>query len=445
MPISIHSYNSKQSDTPQNLNLTSVDSGTTDLLDKRMESWRTLTKSLSVYFTEVMASEEKIHKTIRKAAESLSLITEPKESIKQFGLPEENGVNMIISTLLKDDQKRALSHADVGTYISSTVLAELKKLKSEVKSVQKEMLSDHSSLNMRFAKARENSKNCYKKLSTTVSETVEVELLEADDPWIIHQRFLRHLQVDIQEDNMYQTKVRASVNKMITFETSIVRRIKSTVQGYIEWRTRKLDHGKEELGIAMSAIEKVKDDQEWLGFIGRQDNPMLVASASNESITETSLDSIEYPLKGHPYLTSHREGRVSRKTGIRPFKSWKEAHMVVTATGYLYLFPDENLLAHSAPDFSLHLTHCHVSTCKDDREFRISGKKMDSMFSSEKDHLFKAATSDECNKWIEVIQTWVSSKSPAKSTSTIATEPEEDDIPAKASADNKGDGPPSET
>ncbi|KAI0243543.1 hypothetical protein L0F63_005267 [Massospora cicadina] len=368
------------------LDLTSVSSGTTDLLDRRMAAWHSLCKTLVGYLKEVAACEELISKRINKLTESLTVIEEPSEGKQQFRSSEDNGVNRIISAVLQGDHARAQSHADAGSYITSTSLLSLRKLKSDIKRVLKDLHSEHNSLNMRFAKARENSKTCYRKLAVAVSETIDLSRLEGDDPWIIHHAFQRQLQKDIHEDNVYRTKVRASVGTICEFEATVMERIKAVLNDYIDWRTNQVGLERDELAIIKGCSAR----------------SLMIRSGVGSSLGKPTRSSLR-PRARNPWL----------KPRLAPSNTHsREAHMVVTATGFLYLFPDGSILDQKSPDFSLNLRHCHLHSLKGDLEFDVSGKQLDSLFSSERRHHFRAKSAEDRARWVGAIRKWAVDSSP---------------------------------
>ncbi|KAI9292986.1 PH-domain-containing protein [Neoconidiobolus thromboides FSU 785] len=375
--------------------LKATSSESTDILEKRLESWRTVVKDLINYFDEISDTELSTSKGLEKSS---TYIDVPFKEAHFFGDDSKPGVQNLLAQIRNHSHQQSLYYRNSSENITNVTIKDLKQLRDDIKYRIKEVKSDYNSLNSKLARTRDNSISHFKSLSRATTDREDATSPD-NDPWLVNHSFQRQLHKDVNEENNYNRTIENSIKSLENFEESIVSRIKQIIDQYYTDKSKGNLSFDQQAEVIRQLSNSFDNGTEWRAFGERNPDIVPVAPAKVRTVED-----LQQPFKESGLLETIRTGVLERKSGIGMFKSWKEYFFVLTGSGFLHAFSSSDYHNQKEPDFSIPLRKATLTPHLEDKKdspyaFEVTDQSSGGVFSSEKTYLLRANNQSDLDAW----------------------------------------------
>lgn len=237
--------------TTSNSLLIATSSESINIVEKRNFAWKGLIRDLGSYFEELANVYTGVSKGLEKA---VCVIESPDKDPGLLLDSSKLGVLKLVGSMRDASAQLAESYRKCAQdALDKSEL--LRQLREEIKQRNKNMKSDHASLNSKLSKALETSPSFH------------ISALDPEvDPWLNSISIQRQLHQVINDENNCNKSISLSFNSLAGFDASILKRIKSIVSGHLSERNDGLDNSFKTLENIKKLFENIPDDIEWKGF-----------------------------------------------------------------------------------------------------------------------------------------------------------------------------------
>ncbi|KAI0236372.1 hypothetical protein L0F63_003478 [Massospora cicadina] len=385
----------KEANTVSLIKATSDDS--IHLIEKRMDHWRDVVRDLLLFFEENVSIESSTGKGLEKAAGCLP--HQPKESLM---IEEEQlGVMHLVKAMRDHSTLLSHHHHETSQSLTAETLHELKLLRDAIKEKAKSIKKEYSGLNSKLTKSYDASINSNKEVAQALSEFRGENPDPSKDPWLVNREMLHKRHQSVNEENNIARSVELSMKSYESFESGVVQRIKLILDRHYTRVEQAANTGSRHASHLKKLIGGLADDAEWTSFQNK--HPDVLTTHIKDPRSTDSEKSIE-----HAVLEAAKEGHVSRRSGVGPFKSWKNCFAVITNSGFLHGFQSSDHAL--SPEFSIPLAHARVEPHHMDKEspytFEVMDYSQGGVFSSEKTYTLRAESQKDFDEWIHALLVW---------------------------------------
>lgn len=313
-----------------------------------------------------------------------------------------SSMNTILSNYISKEFVKVYAASEEN--LNASVLPILRRLLKEIKSKAKQLKVDKSKGENLVKKARlatEQHIILLAKTTRSYDASTGKKIEQPYDPYLVRQG------VDIRlVDQAMKEKVDRQENEEIQksflwFEMHILQSVQSVLAKLFQFMGSQFDHQHAMYGDILGTAQLIHPDLEWFSFVERKN----AALRNSEALRRSSVYST-FPNKDHRATKPIMEGDlVYQPRGIP-----KLGHCVVTRAGYLHYFDSkDDPTQQSIPEISLYLADCSINSV-DNANFRVQGvnvskRNLVNPFHTTTQHIFRAQSFDEAEKWLSAIDT----------------------------------------
>ncbi|RAK85376.1 PH domain protein [Aspergillus costaricaensis CBS 115574] len=394
---------------------------TTNLLLERLRAW----KHMCGYLEEYVSATAKVSKSQSKDFEKvLKTVNEPLRESHHFS-QSAGGVSSWFENIRANTQGMVNLYLDSERNLKGSVLPTLERLHKEIKAKSKELQNGAAKGAKSVDKARGVTQKHIELLAqhtATLDAASHNKIDTAHDPYILRRGVTHRLNKQVIEENNNRQDLIAVQNNFQQFEAHVLQTVQGAMEQFVVYMGGQLDRHRAMYTDILSSAQKVPPDFEWVNFMTRNDHILV-----NPDAPPRSLSNITFPNQEHRATKPLIEGTLERKSRAM-LKGYSSGFYVVTPARYLHEFKDnDDLRRDPAPELSLYLPDCIIGAI-DGSKFSVKGKdvssgKVGNAFHTNTELSFKAANSNEAEKWWTVIKDATRAPTFASSTTTSPTSP----------------------
>lgn len=310
--------------------------------------------------------------------------------------------------------------------IKTSVLTVLDRLHKEIKAKAKEFASGTS----KGAKEVERARNATQKhiellgqhTATFESAGGRSRLTATDDPYVVKRGVLHRLHRQVMEENGHRNDLIGVQNSFRDFEAHVIRVVQQAIESFTQLAGGQGDKQRALYADMLGAAQRVPHDLEWSAFVERSRDRLV-----DPNEPPRSVDAITFPNMDHAGARPLVEGSLERKSRNKLSWGHQTGYYVVTPSGYLHEFKDNDDSRHDPkPELSVHLPGALVGGPSGDK-FTVKGKDtsktISSKLSGSSELSFKAHSAADAERWYKVIKDLASASGAASPTSPVAESP----------------------
>ncbi|GKZ27366.1 hypothetical protein AbraIFM66951_011197 [Aspergillus brasiliensis] len=394
---------------------------TTNLLLERLRAW----KHMCGYLEEYVSATAKVSKSQSKDFEKvLKTVSEPLRESHHFS-QSAGGVASWFENIRANTQGMVNLYLDSEKNLKGSVLPTLERLHKEIKAKSKELQNGAAKGAKAVDKARGVTQKHIELLAqhtATLDAASHNKIDTAHDPYILRRGVTHRLNKQVIEENNNRQDLIAVQNNFQQFEAHVLQTVQGAMEQFVIYMGGQLDRHRAMYTDILSSAQKVPPEFEWVNFMTRNDHILV-----NPDAPPRSLSNITFPNQEHRATKPLIEGTLERKSRAM-LKGYSSGFYVVTPARYLHEFKDnDDLRRDPAPELSLYLPDCIIGAI-DGSKFSVKGKdvssgKVGNAFHTNTELSFKAANSNEAEKWWTVIKDATRAPTFSSSTTTSPTSP----------------------
>ncbi|RAK97705.1 PH domain protein [Aspergillus ibericus CBS 121593] len=375
---------------------------TTNLLLERLRAW----KHMCGYLEEYVSATAKVSKSQAKDFEKvLKTVSDPLREGHHFS-QTAGGVAGWFENIRANTQGMVNLYLDSEKNLKGSVLPPLERLHKEIKAKSKELQNGAAKGAKAVDKARGVTQKHIELLAqntATLDAASHNKIDTAHDPYILRRGVTHRLNKQIIEENNNRQDLIAVQNNFQQFEAHVLQTVQGAMEQFVTYMGGQLDRHRAMYTDMLATGQRVPPDFEWVNFMTRNDHILV-----NPDAPPRALANITFPNQDHRATKPVIEGTLERKSRAM-LKGYSSGFYVVTAARYLHEFKDnDDLRRDPAPELSLYLPDCVIGAI-DGSKFSVKGKdvsggKVGNAFHTNTELSFKAANSNEAEKWWTAIK-----------------------------------------
>ncbi|PWY78328.1 PH domain protein, partial [Aspergillus heteromorphus CBS 117.55] len=375
---------------------------TTNLLLERLRAW----KHMCGYLEDYVSVTAKVSKSQAKDFEKvLKTVSDPLREGHHFS-QSAGGVAGWFENIRANTQGMVNLYTDSEKNLKGSVLPPLERLHKEIKAKSKELQNGAAKGAKAVEKARGVTQKHIELLAqhtATLDAASHNKLETSHDPYVLRRGVVHRLNKQVIEENNNRQDLIVVQNNFQQFEAHVLQTVQAAMEQFVTYMGGQLDRHRAMYTDMLSVGQRVPPEFEWVNFMTRNDSVLV-----NPDAPPRSLANITFPNQDHRYTQPLIEGTLERKSRAM-LKGYSPGHYVVTHARYLHEFKDtDDLRRDPTPELSLFLPDCIIGAM-DGSKFSVKGKdvsggKVGNAFHTNTELNFKAANSNEAEKWWTVIK-----------------------------------------
>ncbi|PYH91055.1 PH domain protein [Aspergillus ellipticus CBS 707.79] len=403
---------------------------TTNLLLERLRAW----KHMCGYLEDYVSATAKVSKSQAKDFEKvLKTVADPLREPHHFS-QSAGGVAGWFENIRANTQGMVNLYSDSEKNLKGSVLPPLERLHKEIKAKSKELQNGAAKGAKAVDKARGVTQKHIELLAqhtATLDAASHNKLETSHDPYIVRRGVIYRLNKQVIEENNNRQDLIAVQNNFQQFEAHVLQTVQVVMEQFVTYMGGQLDRHRTMYTDILSTGQRVPPEFEWVNFMTRYDNVLV-----NPDAPPRSLANITFPNQDHRATQPLIEGNLERKSRAM-LKGYSPGHYVVSPARYLHEFKDtDDLRRDPTPELSLYLPDCIIGAI-DGSKFSVKGKdvssgKVGNAFHTNTELSFKAANSNEAEKWWTIIKD--ATRAPLHTASTTVSTTTSPVSPAAAEA-----------
>ncbi|KXN67196.1 hypothetical protein CONCODRAFT_10794 [Conidiobolus coronatus NRRL 28638] len=368
----------------------------TQTFEKRLLAWKHVVKEYIQHFEEVASAEESFAKGLTKTH---STLTVPFKEHHMFIPESEPGIQQLTLYFKEYHNQLANNYSKTAKSITNETIKDLNTLKNDIKRKHKEVEAEYEKINKGLVRSHSHTKDSMNTLSRAMAPVTSESSTTREDPWIANHGLKRQLSKHVDRQNSYIKSMQSSIHTLNAFEESIVSTLKHIIKTYFVWKNESMTELAQFSTKIDNAVATIPDKSEWTAFTEK--NPNLISSEN----AVATINDINYPERDNPILEAMKSGPIQHKSGMGPFKKFKDHYSYLTPAGFLHVFPSADLTLHEEPDYSVDLTESTLGPLPKvgATGFFITQKQTGKLFKSDTDYEFNFNTHEEAVEWWKAI------------------------------------------
>ncbi|KAK4700873.1 hypothetical protein P7C70_g5371, partial [Phenoliferia sp. Uapishka_3] len=342
--------------------------GPVDVLIDRSQQWKHVTKSLLHYYKGLSAIETSSAKATLALTETIQV---PFHEGHMF--LGEGGWQEVLYEVRDNTKILSDYHTQFAQKLDETVVRELETVRTHIKEHIALIEKEAGVLAHEVAKERTTSASHLTALQSGIDvyETSAQHMMAKDDPYITHQYTSTQLTNQVHKENDLQAALIRFQQQQPAYESGIVQSIQTACKNYDEARAIQQAEIEKVQHTVAAALQRISPSAEYEYYASHE------GAVLDPNTPFRSADAITFPGQNHASTIPIKEGILERKK--RFTKSYKEAHYVLTASGYLHERRSTDDVNAATPTFSLFLPECSLgqpaSPNDKSHKFHVEGNK----------------------------------------------------------------------
>ncbi|KAJ2716169.1 hypothetical protein H4R19_000797 [Coemansia spiralis] len=332
-----------------------------DIVIHRLNSWRSLVKAYSEYFTAFAAAQKSAKKALDKSASDFGV---PLSGEHYFAGIEHGGVQRLGIQLREMHDMYAAHSSRLVQSIEADTLTQLDELRSEIKTCAKTYTNSLGPAYRQLRKQAKEVEGCKEKLARAVE--AHERKGRGPDVWLVRQQVRRELARQADLENALHRAMQAEHARLLGWETMMSSRLRDVIAGVVAGERAGIHACTEtadNCGVLLDRFDASTEAQAFDYHFGAALRAPLGLTG------HSSLDDYDYMYRDCRAADVLLEGPLERERGL--IKRFQPTHVVLTAQGHLHCYADPAHLLAKAPDLSLNLAACAVVPLDDARMFVV--------------------------------------------------------------------------
>jgi len=334
-----------------------------DPLYSRFKTWRHTIGNLIEYFEQI----ESMNKTSSKEFLKLSKTLEVPFKTNDFAV---DGISSVWLAMRDKAVQMSTFHQEEANIMKAGIISELTRLRADIKKhlsdLDKGGVQGSKALEKRMSKFSDQTQSLGKWIP--VAETNPTSLDASHDPYVLHRQTRQKLYRAMDEENQLNEQLLGLQNRCQHYETLIVQAIQKAITDYAEAVQKSSNYSATVANEIAAIAIAVPAEKEWEAFQAREPTLLPQDHKPSDPLTAT------FPFHDHPTTRPILEARLDRKSTM--LKQRKAADYVLTPSGFLHEFKDNDPIMNPEPTMSLKLADCTLGPRGDKGPpgFTIRGK-----------------------------------------------------------------------
>ncbi|KAJ1981014.1 hypothetical protein H4R35_000895 [Dimargaris xerosporica] len=371
-----------------------------ELLVQRVKALKRLIKSSKFYFEGLAETERESARRYSRAAANIPVPIRDDHVFLPLG---EHGIQDLVRSIKAVTESTSNFHAESSRSITEHTLATLDQMYNEVKTRLNRTSGNLIETHNRLVQQREMCNVEFARLAK-VMETARVspEHMETD-PFLVNLDVRRQLHYRCHEEATFWKAAVAEQNSFLEFEQGLMERLKMIFKRQFEYYSRDLHLLQQNAASICLATEQLPADLEWKTYLWRHKERLVDMEGGPLRPTD-----IMYTYRDDPRLTVVQEGYMELQVGSGMMKQWKDFYAVLTAMGFLHLFPSGDLVNCRYPAQSIYLPECSLGALNlpelPNHAFTITSKTSNSSTrSGGNQFVFRLKSGELTNQWWQAL------------------------------------------
>ncbi|KAL8280370.1 hypothetical protein RQP46_007287 [Phenoliferia psychrophenolica] len=325
--------------------------GPVDVLIDRSQQWKHVTKSLLHYYKGLSALESTTAKATLALCDTIQV---PFHEGHYF--MGDGGFQEVLYEVRDNNKALAENHSLFAGRIDEGVVRDLEAVRTEIKSHIAAIEKEAGVLATEVAKERASSAALLTHLQSGIEvfETSQTHMLAKDDPYLTHRYTATQLAKQVHKENDLQGSLIRFQQQQPSYEAGLVKSIQLACHKFDEAKKTQQEELAKLQAATAASLQRVAPDAEY-NFYASHEGAVL-----DPNTPYRQTDAITFPGHEHPATVPIKEGTLERKK--RWTKAYKEAHYVLSASGYLHERRTTDDANATRPPFSLFLPECSLGT-----------------------------------------------------------------------------------
>ena len=370
----------------------------TRLFHERLQAW----KHACGYFEDYITATEKLQGHSSKEYEKvLKTVNSPLKEGHHFH-QQNGGIAGLFENIRSNTQGMVNSHTETGKTLKGSVLPIFERLHGEIKNKAKELDKGAGKGSKAVDKARNESQKHIELLGSQSAafDSRGGNVKATEDPYIIQRQVYHRLNKQVMEENANRDDMIEVQNNFAQFETHVIQTFQQGFQQFNQAVSNQAEQTRSMYGDMAANLTRIPTNFEWDAFIDRNNSTLIDPKSPKRSV-----EHISFANQDHPSTRPLIAGSLERKGHMLP--KFEAGYFVVTPSRYLHEFKsDDDFAKDPSPQSSLYLPDCTVGNI-DGTAFSIKGKNTSkgalSKMSMSHDYKFKAHTTQDAQKWHQVL------------------------------------------
>lgn len=377
------------------------DSGETlEILLERLDAWKHVCEYLCSYISATARAQRS---QSREYDNILKNVNYPLKEGLHFQASKD-GVAGLFETIYFNTKEFVKAYAAAEENLNASVLPILRHLLKEIKSKAKQLKVDKSkgqNLVKKASFATQQHINFLVKTTQSYDASTGKKIEQSYDPYLVRRGVDSRLVDQAMKEKVDRQENQEIQESFLWFEMHILQSVQSVLAKLFQFMESQFDHQHAMYGDILGTAQLIHPDLEWLSFVERKNAALL----NPEALRRSSVYST-FPNMDHRATKPIMEGDLGYQSRGIP----KHGHCVVTRAGYLHYFDSQDEPhQQSIPEISLYLADCSVNPV-DNANFSVQGVNVSKRnfvnpFHTTTQHIFRAQSFDEAEKWISAIDT----------------------------------------
>jgi hypothetical protein len=285
------------------------------------------------------------------------------------------------------------------------VLPILERLHKEIKNKSKEIALGAVKSAKEVEKARNTTQKQIELLGqrTAGFESRGGKVAPAEDPYVIQRGVYYRLNKQVLEENNNRQDLISVQNNFASFERHVIEVIQQALASFNQFVGGQVQRDQSMYADMLATAQRIPPDFEWKGFVNRNGNLLI-----NPNDAPRKVDNINFVNQNHKATQPLVEGTLERKSRIVLSTGYSTGYYVVTPSGYLHEFKDnDNFRKDPVPELSIYLPEATVGATNGPK-FNVKGKDLSKTLGGKltgtSELAFKAHTPGDAEKWVEIIK-----------------------------------------
>ncbi|KAJ1930153.1 hypothetical protein IWQ60_000558 [Tieghemiomyces parasiticus] len=401
-PISASTQGNRSMVSESN-NLHARSTDPTDLLVSRLHALKRFVKACMFYFQGMAEAELESAKRFSSLAASLPSPIKDDNVFMPLG---EHGLQDLVRSIKSVTESNSNFFHESNRSTTDQILPELERLYNEIKfrisNSSGQLLESHKRLVDQRGKCQAEFARLAGAMATARATPGDLDT----DPFLVNLDVRRQIHHRANEEHYFYKSAVNEQNSFLTFESQVIQRLKDLLKSQFNFIAKDLSMMRENALSVSRATDMLPNDMEWNNFCHRHEDQFVDPTAGPITAAE-----IPYPHRDDPSLSVVKEGYLELQAGSGPMKVWKNYYAVLTALGFLHLFPSGDLVHCRTPALSLYLPNCSLGALNlpelPHNAFTISAKDRNARDGIGRQYLFRTGGPDLSQEWWNALTTKV--------------------------------------